>query len=335
MTNTIAEDRISVKEFIINLWRIERMGKMPQKRFRADGLRKPREHSDIVKSYVAMQAIENMDMPRVQLATKVIKDLKKMGEVPPTPGTAAKMITAARKKYSPLDEKWTLAACKEYWMYFPPDCIKYIVCLKKNLDKIMDRFMKDTVNLAETKLGKLPFPIPADILTGGQFIERLKNIASVNSFNLSIRDAIWYVILRPFIEEALSEMQIKDETKGGAEEIKLYFHFLIAKTYSIQEALFFFLNKDKNDKNQDEKDKKKFDSSELDQLLWEKKVEQLALGSFNQFLKTFSQKMTEQDKEFQKLAEQDPEMTEFMSKFAKGKVSFNKNKIEEKEAETE
>lgn len=80
---------------------------------------KPRELKPSVKQYLFTEAIRQRKVPRELLANRLIRELEESHEIPPTLETAKRYISKARNAHNPIDQPWTLGACKEYSSFSP------------------------------------------------------------------------------------------------------------------------------------------------------------------------------------------------------------------------
>ena len=90
------------------------------------------EISREVRRLIIGQAIhDSKHMPRRALAVRLQDLLEKMGEIPPTEDTLARMISDARNKQpSELDQPWSIGACAQYSI--PPSIIPTLIEYQKS-----------------------------------------------------------------------------------------------------------------------------------------------------------------------------------------------------------
>jgi hypothetical protein len=126
---------------------------------------KPRELKPSVKRLIFHEAITHRNIPRDVLAYRLIKEIKKRRELPPTLETTKKYISKARNAVDPIDKPWTLGACRDYPIFFPPSSLLLLSKMQQ-----------------ESK----------------RFVNILTNIRSPG---FSIRTAIWTVRLQSLVKE--------------------------------------------------------------------------------------------------------------------------------------
>ncbi len=88
--------------------------------------------SNEVRRLIIGEAIhDSKNMPRRALAVRLRDLIEKMGEIPPTEDTLARMISEARNQQpSELDQPWSIGACAQYSI--PADIIPVLMKMKKN-----------------------------------------------------------------------------------------------------------------------------------------------------------------------------------------------------------
>ena len=143
---------------------------------------KPRELTPSVRQLIIQRAINQRKIPREFLAHEIIKEIKDMGEIPPSFETCKRYISQARNNYNPLDNPWNLACCSQYSSFFPPDSIPFLVDCKQFIEREMA-----TYNKLFTEMYGSP----------------------MSSF--SIRIVIWMVRLKPLIEKIFADEIAKFE----------------------------------------------------------------------------------------------------------------------------
>ena len=87
---------------------------------------KPRSLKPSIKRLIFTRAVTERTLPREYLANQLIKEIKELGEIPPTLETAKKYISAARNTDNPIDKTWSLGACRDYPQYFPPNSVSFL-----------------------------------------------------------------------------------------------------------------------------------------------------------------------------------------------------------------
>lgn len=136
---------------------------------------RPRRLKPTIRRLIYTRAITNPSIPREYLANELIKEIRRLRELPPSLETAKKMISHARNSDKPLDKPWNLGACVEYQDYFPPDSLSFLLkCQEQN-----KQFF--------------------DIVDGSR------------SKGFSIRIAIWMVRLRQIIQEYFKPSNFEEE----------------------------------------------------------------------------------------------------------------------------
>jgi hypothetical protein len=126
---------------------------------------KPRELKPSIKRLIFHEAIQHRNIPREVLANRLIREIKKSSELPPTLETTKRYISKARNAVDPIDKPWTLGACRDYPSFFPPSSLLLLMKMQQ-----------------ESKT----------------FVNILTNIRSPG---LSIRTCMWIVRLQPLIKE--------------------------------------------------------------------------------------------------------------------------------------
>lgn len=141
---------------------------------------KPRELKPSVKRLIFTRAIREKNTPREYLANELIREIKKLGEIPPSFETAKRYISKARNVDNPIDSTWTLSCCSEYSQFFPPDSIPILIDYKSS----MSQFDNDD-----------------------KFREYFKSPMS----DITIRHAIWIIRLEPIIKLLTPKLMIENE----------------------------------------------------------------------------------------------------------------------------
>lgn len=149
---------------------------MTEKRSRPKNLTTP------VKRLIYHRALTQRDIPRDFLANTLIKEIEDICEIPPSFETAKRYISKARNSANPIDKPWSIACCSEYSTYFPPESISEIMYFKKWIHNIL----QDKDNEHNDLFGR-PFSA------------------------ITIRDAIWFVRLKPLVEKVFSDEIKNDE----------------------------------------------------------------------------------------------------------------------------
>jgi len=132
---------------------------------REDGLPKARALPPAVKRLIVYRAITQRQFPRDYLAHELIREIDQAREKPPSLETIKRYISKARNARNPIDEPWTLGACRDYPTFFPPSSLLLLMKMQQE-DKT--------------------------------FVDLLTNASSPS---LSIRTCMWTVRLQPLIKE--------------------------------------------------------------------------------------------------------------------------------------
>ena len=80
-----------------------------------------------IKRFIFHEAIRQSNIPRELLANRLIKEIEEANELPPTLETAKRYISKARNAANPIDEPWTLGACRDYPTFFPPSSLLFLM----------------------------------------------------------------------------------------------------------------------------------------------------------------------------------------------------------------
>ena len=180
------------------------------KRFREDGLSKPRALTPTVRRLIVHRAITQRQIPRDYLAHELIREITEAGDVPPTLDTMKRYISKARNAHNPLDQPWTLACCSQYPALFPPDTIPAII------------HQKDCISDVQSDIS-------------------YKEIFGLNISDLSIRCAIWIARLHPVIQHLTPRLMIDDEPLPST------YLFVVASTYAMAEMASEILGQERFD----------------------------------------------------------------------------------------
>ena len=180
---------------------------------------RPRVLKPSVKRLIYYRAVTQRMVPREYLANALIKEIEEIGEVAPTFETTKRYISKARNTDSPLDKPWSIACCSEYSTFFPPDSIlvlmnykQWIHELSKNSKEAHDEYDEYT------------------------------NFFGVPRSEFSIRHAIWFIRLKPLIEQTFTD-QIRDDefTRFGPLSFSAMIYEIAEKTCEILEERFISL----------------------------------------------------------------------------------------------
>ena len=125
---------------------------------------KPRELKPSVKRFIFQQAIRQREIPRELLANRLIKEIEESRGVAPTLETAKRYISRARNSVNPIDNPWTLGACRDYPTFFPPSSLLFLMKMHQESKTFVDVF------------------------------------TNIRDQGFSIRTAIWMVRLQPLVE---------------------------------------------------------------------------------------------------------------------------------------
>lgn len=87
---------------------------------------RPGKLKPTVKRFIFQEAIRQKDVPRELLASRLIKEIQESRELAPTLETAKKLISKARNADNPIDQPWTLGACRDYPTFFPPSSVLFL-----------------------------------------------------------------------------------------------------------------------------------------------------------------------------------------------------------------
>ena len=205
--------------------------------------------------------------------------------------------------------------CKERPEYFPPSSIEQIACTQRELKKFLVRISEMRPDFSvESKSNISPQLLE---LFNDQFMKEILAAIGSGAADFSVRDAIWFVIVEPFVERLLANLPLVDEkTQEIMEGIKAWIHWIIAKAYSMEEYMNAFLNKGKKE------DKRKlFDSSKLDSLLFEGDASQLIIETMSRFLNIYAHKANSDDKELLQLAKEAPALNNVLATLSKGYIA--------------
>jgi len=179
-----------------------------------------------IKRFICQEAIRQSNVPRELLANRLIKEIEESGELAPTLETAKRYISKARNALNPIDEPWTLGACRDYPTFFPPSSLLFLIKM--------------------------------------QYMDIFKNISNQG---FSIRKAMWIVRLQSLVKEFFEPDDFKEE------------HMILAnivEAYSIAERISEFMGE------------LSFDSSDLDESLCSKNLENIFLFGVSGFKDTTS-----------------------------------------------
>jgi hypothetical protein len=143
---------------------------MPEK----DRLR-PGKLKPSIKRFIFQEAIRQSNVPRELLANRLIKEIEESHELAPTLETAKRYISKARNADNPIDEPWTLGACRDYPTLFPPSSLLFLMKMQEEDKTFVDVF------------------------------------TNIRSQGYSIRKAIWIVRLQPLVKEYFDPSDLKEE----------------------------------------------------------------------------------------------------------------------------
>ena len=79
-----------------------------------------------IKRFIFQEAIRQRNVPRELLANRLIKEIEESGELAPSLQTAKRYISKARNSDNPIDQPWTLGACRDYPTFFPPRSLLFL-----------------------------------------------------------------------------------------------------------------------------------------------------------------------------------------------------------------
>jgi len=137
--------------------------------------RKPRELKPSIRRFIFQEAIRQSKIPRELLASLLIKQIDDSGEAPPSLETAKRYISRARNAANPLDEPWTLAACRDYPTFFPPSSLLFLMKMQQESKTYVDVF------------------------------------TNVTNQGYSIRTAMWIVRLQPLVKDYFEPTDLTEE----------------------------------------------------------------------------------------------------------------------------
>ena len=136
---------------------------------------KPGKLKPSIKRFIFQEAIRQSNVPRELLANRLIKEIEESHELAPTLETAKRYISKARNAVNPIDEPWTLAACRDYPTFFPPSSLLFLMKMQEEAKTFVDVF------------------------------------TNIRSQGYSIRTAIWIVRLQPLVKEYFEPSDLKEE----------------------------------------------------------------------------------------------------------------------------
>lgn len=128
-----------------------------------------------IKRSIFQEAILHRNISRDLLAHRLIKEIDESGELAPSLETAKRYISKARNSDNPIDKPWTLGACRDYPIFFPPSSLLFLIKMQQESKTYVD--------------------IVTDIRSQG----------------FSIRTAIWIVRLQPLVKEYFDPDDFKQE----------------------------------------------------------------------------------------------------------------------------
>ena len=137
--------------------------------------RKPGKLKPSIKRFIFQEAIRQSNVPRELLANRLIKEIEESNELAPTLETAKRYISKARNAVNPIDEPWTLGACRDYPTFFPPSSLLFLMKMQEEAKTFVDVF------------------------------------TNIRSRGYSIRTAIWIVRLQPLVKEYFEPSDLKEE----------------------------------------------------------------------------------------------------------------------------
>ena len=128
-----------------------------------------------IKRFIFQEAIRQRNVPRELLAHRLIKEIEESGELAPSLETTKRYISKARNAVNPIDEPWTLGACRDYPIFFPPSSLLFLMKMQEEAKTFVDVF------------------------------------TNTRSQGYSIRKAIWIVRLQPLVKEYFAPSDLKEE----------------------------------------------------------------------------------------------------------------------------
>ena len=128
-----------------------------------------------IKRFIFQESIKQRNIPRDFLAHWLIKQIDETGELPPGLETTKRYISKARNSDNPIDQPWTLGACRDYPTFFPPSSLLFLVKMQEEAKTFVNVF------------------------------------TNIRSRGFSIRVAMWIVRLQPLIKEYFQPDDFKEE----------------------------------------------------------------------------------------------------------------------------
>ena len=107
--------------------------------------RKPGKLKPSIKRFIFQEAIRQRNVPRELLAHRLIKEIDESGELAPSLETTKRYISKARNSDNPIDQPWTLGACRDYPTFFPPSSLLFLTKMQHESKSILG-FTKMTSN---------------------------------------------------------------------------------------------------------------------------------------------------------------------------------------------
>jgi hypothetical protein len=166
---------------------------------------KPRRLKPTVSRLIFTEAIRQPKVPREFLASRLIKEIEDSGEIAPTLETCKRYISKARNSYDPLDQPWSLGACRDYPNFFPSSSLLFLLEFQKYVrTNWLDPETRESVAL------------------------------------FSIRQAIWVTRLQPIIHKLYDQELLEPDDP----EMELDLVYRISFFYSIAERTSETMGKD-------------------------------------------------------------------------------------------
>ena len=137
--------------------------------------RKPGKLRPSIKRFIFQEAIRQSNIPRELLANRLIKEIEESNELAPTLETAKRYISKARNADNPIDEPWTLGACRDYPTFLPPSSLLFLMKMQQESKTYVDVF------------------------------------TNIRDQGFSMRKAMWIVRLQPLVKEYFEPSDLKEE----------------------------------------------------------------------------------------------------------------------------
>ena len=265
---------------------------------REDGKQKLRKISREILKLIYSIATKDKTTPRDYLALDITNKIEELGEISPSLETIKRHISTARNSKNPLEKKWTIAACAEYPSYFPPESILDISKIQKETDNflslnLLDRATKADQARINDDMRKL---FEHEVANRNAIDEEYSKIFGRKRHEMSIREAMWFVRLKPLITDMLDNFQpvIPDANMELFKDMRYVLLLAIAQIYAFEEMTSDLLNE------------VEFDTSELDEAIYSKNLEKLLGMSLGKVLPQMFNQMNQKPQEYKEWAMNNP-----------------------------